>query len=243
MSVSTQDQTWNWVIESPGQWVVWVIFHVRVTGSSFWPGVRPEFFRFSKKCPKCKTSIWNAEMTKVIVRCLLLDWNHWMSVHAMNFYFYLWLLKNFWPENTASHIRRHLKFIVEQGHRVNWVSGSLDSRVTGSQNVTQLHLCSRLQASTCMVGSLPGLCYVGGEIRNFAADNFLRDRRWGKLPLSLSSPTDIFSISDHMRSVKHAAATLWPGLQNILRFIIRLTEVYRLAIVTYSVLRFLSGIS
>ena len=27
---------------------------------------------------------------------------------------------------------RHLEFIVEQGHRVNWVSGSLDSRVTGS---------------------------------------------------------------------------------------------------------------
>jgi len=49
-------QTWNWVIGSPGQWV---IFHVRVTGS---PGplfdpVRPEFFRFSKKCPKCKTYI------------------------------------------------------------------------------------------------------------------------------------------------------------------------------------------
>ena len=29
------DQTWNWVIGSPGQWVFWVIFHVRVTGSSF----------------------------------------------------------------------------------------------------------------------------------------------------------------------------------------------------------------
>ena len=28
-------QTWNWVIGSPGQWVIWVIFHVRVTGSSF----------------------------------------------------------------------------------------------------------------------------------------------------------------------------------------------------------------
>ena len=23
-------QTWNWVIGSPGQWVIWVIFHVRV---------------------------------------------------------------------------------------------------------------------------------------------------------------------------------------------------------------------
>jgi len=50
-----------------------------------WPGVRPEFFRFSEKCTKFKTYVWNAEMTKVIVRCMLLDWNHWMSVHAMNF--------------------------------------------------------------------------------------------------------------------------------------------------------------
>ena len=76
----------------------------------------------------------NAEMTKVIVRCLLLDWNHLMSVHAMNFYFYLWLLQTFWPENTSSHIglSRHLEFITEQDHRVNWISGSLDSRVTGS---------------------------------------------------------------------------------------------------------------
>ena len=28
-------QTWNWVTGSPGQWVIWVSFHVRVTGSSF----------------------------------------------------------------------------------------------------------------------------------------------------------------------------------------------------------------
>ena len=30
-----------------------------------------------------------------------------------------------------SHISRLLEFIIEQDHRVNWVSGSLDSRVTG----------------------------------------------------------------------------------------------------------------
>jgi len=70
---------------SPGQWVIWVTFHVRVTGSSFWPDVRPEFFQFWKNCPKCKTYNWNGEMTKVLVRCLLLDWNHRMSVHAINF--------------------------------------------------------------------------------------------------------------------------------------------------------------
>ena len=66
-----------------------------------------------------------------------------MSVHAKNVYFYLWLLKILCPENTSSHISRHLEFIIEQGHRVNWVSGSLDSRVTGSQNVTQFHLCRK----------------------------------------------------------------------------------------------------
>jgi len=42
------------------------------------------------------------------------------------------IIKMLWPENTSSHISRHLEFIIEQGHRVNWVSGSLDSRVTGS---------------------------------------------------------------------------------------------------------------
>jgi len=40
---------------------------------------------------------------------------------------------------------RHLEFIIEQGHRVNWVSGSLDSRVTGSQNVTQFHVWFAVQ--------------------------------------------------------------------------------------------------
>jgi len=49
----------------------------------------------------------------------------------MNFYFYLRLLQLLWPENTSSRISRHLEFITEQGRRVNSVSGSLDSRVTG----------------------------------------------------------------------------------------------------------------
>jgi len=31
--IACLSQTWNWVIGSPGQWVIWVIFHVRVTGS------------------------------------------------------------------------------------------------------------------------------------------------------------------------------------------------------------------
>ena len=47
----------------------------------------------------------------------------------MNCYFYLWLLKILWPENTSSW---RVEFITEQGRRVNWFSGSLNSRVTGS---------------------------------------------------------------------------------------------------------------
>jgi len=32
------EQTWNWIIGSLGQWVIWVVFHVRVTGSTGSPG-------------------------------------------------------------------------------------------------------------------------------------------------------------------------------------------------------------
>ena len=44
------------------------------------------------------------------------------------------IIKILWPENTSSHIglSRRLEFIIEQGHRVNWISGSLVSPVTGS---------------------------------------------------------------------------------------------------------------
>jgi len=91
-------------------------------GHHFDPVWDREFFQFSKKCPKYKTYIWNAEMTKVIVRCLFLDWNHWLSVHAMNFFFYLWLLKILWPENT-SYMSRHLEFIIVQGQLGLWVAG------------------------------------------------------------------------------------------------------------------------
>ena len=146
-SLGEEEQTWNWVSGSPGQWAIWVIFHVRVTGSSFWPGVRSEFFRFSKKCPKCKTYIWNAEMTKVIVRCLLLDWNHWMSVDAMNFYFYLWLLKNYlaWEHFFVTSMTSLLDIYV---HYKTGPTGQLGLRVAGfpghwvagSQIVTQFHI-------------------------------------------------------------------------------------------------------
>ena len=129
-----------------GHWVTGSMGHLghlsrpghRVTGPD--PVWDPSFSGFRKNSQNAERwpYIRNAEMTKVIVGCLLLDWNHWTSVHAMNFYFYLWLLKIPWPENTSSHISRHLEFIIEQGHRVNWVSGSLGRWVTKCDPVPSL---------------------------------------------------------------------------------------------------------
>ena len=51
------DQTWNWVIGSPGQRVIWVIFHVRVTGSPghhFDPVWDPSYSGFRKNVQNAK---------------------------------------------------------------------------------------------------------------------------------------------------------------------------------------------
>ena len=75
-------QTWNWVIGSPGQWVIWVIFHVRVTKSSFWSSVRPEFFPFSKKAQDKDIKIYI--FVKIRPSVLeILTFNKWSS----KFYF------------------------------------------------------------------------------------------------------------------------------------------------------------
>ena len=63
----------HWVIGSPGQWVIWVIFHVRVTGSSFWPGVRAEFSGFRKNAQNAKRTF---EMLKwqMLLSGVCLQW-------------------------------------------------------------------------------------------------------------------------------------------------------------------------
>ena len=72
------------------------------------------------------------EMTEVIVRRLLLDWNHWMSVQAMNFYSY----------HTPTHKSTFGVYYITRspgqlGHRVAGFPGHW---VAGSQNVTQFHV-------------------------------------------------------------------------------------------------------
>jgi len=167
-------QTWNWVTGSPGQWVIWVIFHVRVTGSLFWPGVRPEFSRFSKKCPKCKTYIWNAEMTKVIVKCLLMDWNHWMSVSPCNELLLLpMIIKNslaweyfFTHKSTCGvHYRTGSPVTGSTGSSGRWILGSLGCWVTKCDPVPYLsytlkinQICNRehaIRQTHCAIARSP----------------------------------------------------------------------------------------
>ena len=125
-------QTWNWVSGS---------FHSFgssfTSGLSFWPGVRSKFFRFSKKCPKCKTYIWNALLSVVGLKSLdvspcnellllpmiiknSLAWEYFFT-HKSTFGVYY---------RTGSPGQLGLRVAGFPGH---WVAGS--------QNVTQFHLC------------------------------------------------------------------------------------------------------
>jgi len=120
-----------------GHWVTGSMGHLghllrpghKVTGSSFWPGVRPEFFRFSKKMHKMQNvhlKCWNdksrCQVSFVGLKSLDASPCHKLLLLPMT-------IKLFGP---PLHTSRHLEFIIEQVHRVNWVSGSLDFLVTGS---------------------------------------------------------------------------------------------------------------
>ena len=65
-------QTWNWVIGSPGQWVIRPGH--RVIGS-FSTGVRPDFFRFSKKAQD--KDIYFCENPSNLIE--ILTFNKWSS--------------------------------------------------------------------------------------------------------------------------------------------------------------------
>jgi len=88
-------QTWNWVIGSFAS-----SFMPGSPGHHFDPVWDPSFSGFRKNAQNAKRTLEMLKWQKVIVRCLLLDWNHLMSVHAMNFYFYLCLLKILWHPYT-----------------------------------------------------------------------------------------------------------------------------------------------
>ena len=121
------------------------------------------------------------------------------------------------PENTSSHKSRHLEFIIEQGHRVNWVSGSLDSRVTGSQNVIQCYVNSlqvangpaSLWASADETANTSPRRVIGPKAAGFPAKSRLQDGRppFARRPRrrrSLSTTvqmkgTDTFTVASLLR--------------------------------------------
>ena len=97
----------------------------------------PVFLIFEKmpKMQNVHLKWWN-------VSCLLLDWNLWMSVHAMNVYLYLWLFKNslaweyFFTHKSTFGVHSRTGSPGQLGLRVAGFPGQW---VAGSQNV---HLCS-----------------------------------------------------------------------------------------------------
>ena len=56
---------------------------------------------FEKNAQTAKRTFEMLKWRKSLSGVWLLDWNHWISVRAINFYFYLWSLKTYWPEDTS----------------------------------------------------------------------------------------------------------------------------------------------
>ena len=148
-------QRWNWVIGPPGHLGHLLRRGHPVTGSSFWPGARPEFSRFSKKMPKMQSvhlKCWNNEshcqVSVVGLKSLDVSPRNEPLLLPMIItnslaweYFYVTSMTSLLAHSYTSW---HLEFIIEQGHRVNCmdlrVAGFPGHWVAGSQNVTQFHV-------------------------------------------------------------------------------------------------------
>jgi len=110
-------------LSRPGHWV---------TGSSFWPGVNPSFSGFRKNAQNAKRIFemlkWQKSCQVSVVGLKSLDVSPCNEVLLLPM-----IIKNSsaWEYFFVTSMTSLLD-IIEQGHRVNWVSGSLDSRVTGS---------------------------------------------------------------------------------------------------------------
>ena len=136
-------QTWNWVIGSPGQWVILVIFHVRVTGSlghHFHPMWDPIFSGFRKKAQD--KDIYFCENPSNLIE--ILTFNKWSSKFCF---------PKACKRQTAIKTGKPLAHCKRlSATKVNiWSSlSSLSSGhwVAGSQNVTQLHVCNNLHLTS-----------------------------------------------------------------------------------------------
>jgi len=130
------DKTRHWT-GSLGHRVIWVDFHVRVTGSSFWPGVRPGFFQSWKKMPKMQNihlKCWNdkshCQVSVVGLKSLdISPCNELLLVPMIIKNSLAW--ESFFTHKSTFGVPASPG---QLGLRVG------DSRVTGSQNVTQFHV-------------------------------------------------------------------------------------------------------
>jgi len=125
--VDPDPQTWNWVTGSAGQWVIWVVFHVPVIVSSFWPGetrVLPVFEKIPKMQNahlKCWHDKSHCQVSVVGLKSL--------DVSPCNELLLLPMIikKILWPENTSSNKSRHLDWIYYR----TGSPGQLGLRVAG----------------------------------------------------------------------------------------------------------------
>jgi len=120
--------------------------------------------------------------------CLLLDWNHSMSDHAVNFYFYLWLLKNssaweyFFTQKSTFGVHYRTGSPGQLGLRVAGFPGHW---VAGSQNVIQCYVNSlqvangpaSLWASADETANTSPRRAIGPKAAGFPAKSRLQDGR------------------------------------------------------------------
>ena len=142
------NQTWKWVIGSSVQWVIWVIFHVRVTGS---PGHRviiltrceTRVFPVFEKMPKMQNvhlKCWNdkshCQVSVVGLKSLDVSPCNELLLLPM-------IIKNslaweyFFTHKSTFRVRYRTGSPGQLDLRV---AGFPGHRVAGSQNVTQFHL-------------------------------------------------------------------------------------------------------
>ena len=111
-------------------------------GHHFDPMWDPSFFRFSKKRPKCKTYIWNADINTLT--CLLSLSSTEYSIRYSTEYSSSKKLDSHTPTHKSTFgVHYRTGSPGQLGFRV------AGSRVTGSQNVTQFHVWYQANRHIC----------------------------------------------------------------------------------------------
>jgi len=170
LQVEGANQTWNWVIGSLGQWVIWVIFYVRVTGS---PGHRviiltrceTRVFPFFEKMPKMQNvhlKCWNDKsLSGVCCWTEITGYQsmQWTFTFTYDYYSNSLAWEYFFTHKSTFGVHNRTGSSGQLGLRVAGFSGHW---VAESQNVTQFHVrceyCSHLWVSVDPTASRAEFC-------------------------------------------------------------------------------------